>query len=57
MIRQIDDPQQKNNIARDILYALPVLISLNRVRILIWSFWNGDRYTSSGTELVNAVKP
>ena len=40
-----------------ILYALPVLISLNRVRILIWSFWNGDRYTSSGTELVNAVKP
>ena len=23
MIRQIDDPQQKNNIARDILYALP----------------------------------
>ena len=23
MIRQIDDPQQRNNIARDILYALP----------------------------------
>lgn len=23
MIRQIDDPRQKNNIARDILYALP----------------------------------
>ena len=32
MIRQIDDPQQKNNIARDILYALPEWFGIPEAR-------------------------